>query len=260
MPVLVFGGVFGVYFVIRIVSDHPALSTGILGALVLMIALIIYVKSKTFADTALAFILGLFTVFTVSWDHEKVLLFGGLFCAFMLFVFLISSIRIAAEKESVLTQAASYYDVDQHKQVYKRLENIVDTSSHGTQLDVKQRADIVRLFCFRKVLLDEMAEYLRLTNIVFTITDVTPEDCAEFVISVKRLASNEPGFDMTMSIINTLLELPFKPSESLSLLRRIGHVIPRREFSIQELLDEVKRLCSENLGSDEVIERLRQTR
>lgn len=111
-----------------------------------VVSIITFIKTRDFGQTSLTFVIGLFTVFSVTWNRE---LWVSFYVGFNLFVLIISSTGIAAEVQSILTQDASFSGKPDFNRVYRKLDCIVRGRADH-QPGVVERSQIVRFLCFRK--------------------------------------------------------------------------------------------------------------
>lgn len=204
-----------IFLVIQIVLKSSFWVIAILCLLVTLLSLVIYSKNDNFGETSLTFILGLFTVFSIGWEPEKAYLFSFFFLGFITFVFLISSIKIAAKKESILTQAASYYNMNNFKHFYKELCKIADPSTQYGQLPIIKRAEVVRYFSFRKIPLNDIRALLEMTEQLSTISSIDYLKSAELLhtLYVTLNYSDQLWKYNILLFLNNLSSLPCSPSE-----------------------------------------------
>lgn len=96
-------------------------TTYLLGLLILLISIGIYVSTKSFSETTLSFVLGILTIYSINWEEANITLFVILYLVYIVVVFYISAIRLAAKQENILIQAACKLDMSDYKNVYKVL-------------------------------------------------------------------------------------------------------------------------------------------
>lgn len=107
MPVLFLVVVYLVDLGIRGYLAAGFSTTYLLGMLILTLSIGIYVSTRSFSETTLSFVLGMLTIYSIDWKKENISLFIILYLAYIVVTFCISSVRLAAKQESILTQAAS---------------------------------------------------------------------------------------------------------------------------------------------------------
>lgn len=122
MPVLFLVVVYLADLGIRSYLSAGWSTTYLLGVLIFIISIGIYINTKSFSETTLSFVLGILTIYSIDWKKTNITLFVSLYLAYIVVTFLISSIRLAANQESILIQAACKMDIDKYKDVYDRLK------------------------------------------------------------------------------------------------------------------------------------------
>lgn len=106
MPVLFLVLIYLVDLGIRSYLSEGFSTTYLLGLLILLISIGIYVSTKSFSETTLSFVLGVLTIYSIDWEKANITLFVILYLAYIVIVFYVSVIRLAAKQEVILSQAA----------------------------------------------------------------------------------------------------------------------------------------------------------
>ena len=112
MPVLFLVLIYLVDLGIRSYLSEGFSTTYLLGLLILLISIGIYVSTKSFSETTLSFVLGVLTIYSIDWEKANITLFVILYLAYIVIVFYVSVIRLAAKQEAILSQAACKFDTD----------------------------------------------------------------------------------------------------------------------------------------------------
>lgn len=223
--------------------------------LILVVSIGVYWRSRNFAETALTFVLGLFTVFTISWDKNLMWMFVVFFVAFAGIITIIGSVSLAAKKESILTQAAVYTHAADFKQARAELEKVVSDGTPHSQIDVIELADIVRYFVFRKVPLERIPNLLRLTEQIGVISHVEYPEVAQFVWALYRCHLIKHTYDpIAMDLyVERILEVPCRPEEFFEVFERTRKYMIAGTVDEQRYLDLVGELFSAGLTADDVV-------
>ena len=111
MPVLFLVLIYLVDLGIRSYLSEGFSTTYLLGLLILLISIGIYVSTKSFSETTLSFVLGVLTIYSIDWEKANITLFVILYLAYIVIVFYVSVIRLAAKQEVILSQAACKLDI-----------------------------------------------------------------------------------------------------------------------------------------------------
>lgn len=153
--------------------------TSLLGALILFISIGIYISTKSFAETTLSFILGILTIYTIDWETANISLFVILYFSYVILVFFISSIRLAARQESILVQAACKLDMDDYDAVYKIIKNISQQSTKHNQLSIIEKSEIIRYLAFRQMKIGEYEEAINVIELIKGVCQIEFIQCCE---------------------------------------------------------------------------------
>lgn len=179
MPVLFLVVIYLVDLGIRSYLSAGWSTTYLLGLLILIISIGIYVSTKSFSETTLSFVLGILTIYSIDWENANITLFLVLYLAYIVVTFYISSIRLAAKQESILTQAACKLDMDDYKNVYKRLKNISQKSTKYGQLSILDKSEIIRYLAFRQVIIGEYEEAINMIELIKSVCQAEIVPCCE---------------------------------------------------------------------------------
>lgn len=168
------------------------LMMGITLLIVLLVSIIVYTRTDNYGEAALALVAGLLTSFTVEWNAGTFTAFVVTWVALSLFSFLISSVKLAAEKEEIYLDAARSIDPGHPAEIRKQLEQIGQDKSIRMLGPIK-RAEVIRLFAFRKLPVASMHYGLRAVEMLSTTTRVDHGIVAEFVVDVYKMFRSTPG-------------------------------------------------------------------
>ena len=162
----------------------------ILIVIVVLSSLSVFWATRRYGESNLALIVGLFTVFTVSWTVPRFIAFAAAWIAFALFVLLFHSIHLASELESIYVDAAVLYSRGgpNHNEIRARLEKIGKPSGGPNRLlGSVDRARVIRRAAQRRVDLDYVGAILASANILYTVTKADPETITDFVVGLGRV-------------------------------------------------------------------------
>jgi hypothetical protein len=130
-PALVILVVLLAVLIISITLLFPPLMIGSLVVLVVVTAILIFIKRESFGDATLSLVGGLLTVLRTAWTINLYITFCVAWVGFALMVFLISSIKLAAQQEDILKSAAialSQLSNNNIDSLEKELNNLVKSS------------------------------------------------------------------------------------------------------------------------------------
>ena len=252
---------FFVGLVILIYVAQAAIASGRWGVvflclLILVVSIGIYVKTRSYAETALAFILGLFTVFTISWDTGLMWIFVVFFLSFTAIIFMIGSVRLAAQKEAILTQAALFLDSVDYKATRSRLDSVVAENTPYQQIDIIERAEIVRTFAFRRVPLEHMKGLMKLTEAVGSLSAIPYPQAADFVCVLYQFFRPSSIDELTKleNFVNHVLRLPCSPVEFFAIFQKTRKYLVTRTVSPPDYLRFIRQTVERGLSVDDVLE------
>lgn len=236
MPLLMIVFTSLIIYLATKLSSNTTTMVGILSAVIIISSICIYVKSNNYGEAVLALSAGLFTVYTVEWTP---LLFMGFIIVWILFtviVFFISSVRIASRIESILLDAAislpSREKTD--KEMMKKLE-VISNSVKNSMLMPDERAEILRLLCFRKIEIDKMQTALNWVNLYYGITKIPYMDLASFVSEVIKNTTlyTDITIDNVFDYIYVgMRETPVSPLEYIDIFKKTRHILASTKSTI----------------------------
>jgi hypothetical protein len=182
--VSVVGGL--VLIVVGYVVVRAGFMMGFTALVVFIVGVAVYARTSNYGEAALALVAGLLTVFTVTWRVSTFSVFLAAWGGFTILVFLISSVRLASRREDVYTQAAlSMAPADDYFGVGASLEAIGKEAD--CLLDPIERAEVIRIFAYRKLPLRSMRGALEAVDKLSTISRVEPTRVASFIADVFRV-------------------------------------------------------------------------
>lgn len=230
MPVLMVAFTFLVIYLSTQIAINMNVMVCILSFVVVVSAIIIYVKTENYGEAVLALSAGLFTVYTVTWTLSLFLGFISVWVLFTVIVFFITSIRSISNIESILLEASMLlYNAEfTDEQIMRQLEEI-SNSLKDCVLMPEQRATIIRLFCFRKIEIDRISIALKWVNIYYSITKIPYLEIASFVTEVIKntsvLNSGATIDDIFDYIYVGMRDTPASPLEYMQAFKRTRYIL-----------------------------------
>jgi hypothetical protein len=198
-----------------LISKTQFTTIAILCLIISLISAAIYIKTESFAETSLTFILGLFTAFSIEWTSGKAILIILFFLAFSVLIFVISAIRLSSKIEWILTQAAVQYQPAEHKPTYEELYQIASAQTPYGQLHIVERAESTRYFAFRKININRIKRLLILVERVTTSWSITHLEACEFLYALFMSVSSKEEDEAHLAMIdflNQAEQIPCVPS------------------------------------------------
>ena len=193
--------VTGILIAISLIFVQILMGTIIL--LIFLMSLIVYAATKNYGEAALALMAGLLAAFTVDWTWNKYIVFMITMISFLSFIILTSSIKLAADNESLYRDSALYIDVSRSKEIEKQLSEI-SKSIPNNGLGPKEKADAIRIMAYRKIPIDAMKYMLEAIQKLVIITGLKSKVITPYIIDLTRVLNLTPGPDYENQIFKIL--------------------------------------------------------
>lgn len=237
MPLLMLVFTALVVYLSTLLAINTTAMVSTLSFVIVISSVSVYAKSKNYGEAFLALSAGLFTVYTVTWTQSLFLGFIVVWVLFTITVFFITSVRIASNLESIFLDASislpnpSYTD----KQIQRQLEGISNNLKDSILMP-EERAEIIRLFCFKKVEIDKMSIALKWVNVYYAITKIPYLDIASFVTEVIK---NTFLFDAGVDIDDVfdyiylgMRDSPASPLEYMEAFKKTRYILASTKSTI----------------------------
>lgn len=173
------------------VRNNSTLQLSLLTAVIFLSAIAVYFKSKNYGEAVLALSAGLFTIYTVEWSTSLVFSFIIVWIAFTVIVLLTTSVRLASLSETIYLEAVFALKSIQldEKRCEKELRAVANSLPNSI-LGPIEKAEIIRVFAYKKLSYTEMVVALKWVNIYFALTRIPYLELADFcAIVIKRSSS-----------------------------------------------------------------------
>ena len=262
MPVLFLVVVYLADLGIRSYLSAGWSTTYLLGVLIFIISIGIYINTKSFSETTLSFVLGILTIYSIDWKKTNITLFVSLYLAYIVVTFLISSIRLAANQESILIQAACKMDIDKYKDVYDRLKNISQKSTKYSQLSILDKSEIIRYLAFRQVSIDEYEEAINMIELIKSVcrADIIP--CCEIYYGFYIYCYNQTSIPLNISkevekMFDKVTTLTISYVEFFEIFAQTKRILVEKTLSFNNYLLEIRLLALKGYSSVDISEIMR---
>ena len=259
LVVIFFGLLFaGVYF-ISTTKDSVKL---IMSILIGVFSIGIYVRNKNFSETILTLFLGLLTVFSIEWTKSNTLIFSGVLFSFITVYFLISSVRLSAELESILTQASTFISVKNHKIYYKQLYKIVKTQTRYKQMGIIEKAKAAKYLVFVQYPIESMAFAIEIIETLKIIYQISLDDALDFFYSINQVIRKTNNRNLNFIDIDNihvkLNKLPFTPNEFLEIFKETKMVLISGNCNFDSYFENLTKLVENGFSKAKIIEQLNE--
>jgi len=259
MPCCVVAGAFLAAAVIAVSLLSVYLMMGVTILVVILVSVVVYARTNNYGEAALALVAGLLTAFTVEWTTGNFIAFVVSWVGLSLFSLLISSVKLAAGVEEIYADAARSIDPSHLSEVQKQLQEI-GNDSFIRMLGPVKRAEVIRLFAFRKIPVASMQYGLRAVEMLSTVTSVEHQPVAEFVVDVYKIFKTTPSpryqklLDGTYEIIR---ESCVSPGEFIAAFRDSRHLALSGDIDPETFFRQLTAALDQGVAPEEVYEYLR---
>lgn len=227
----------------------------VLCIVVTLLSIIIYMRSNRFDETALTFILGLFTVFSISWNKEKAIVFAVFFTLFAWFIFLISSIKLASKLESILIDASVNYNLNNNDHCFKSLKAICNKTSKNGYLNTLEKSEVVRFFAFKKIPFEHIEPLLDMCESCIMISHYKPEKVASFIYSLYvtlGYLDNEIDSYELEKTIDQIVILPCSLADFIEIFEVTRKYILQNRIDFSEYIRNIKDSIKNGLSPTDI--------
>ena len=231
--------------------------TFLIGVLILIISIGIYISTKSFAETTLSFVLGILTIYSIDWENANVTLFIILYLAYILIVFYTYSIRLSAKQESILIQAACKLDMDDYKNVYKRLKSISQRNTKHNQLSILEKSEIIRYLAFRRVIIGEYEEAINLIELIKGVCQTEILSCCEIYYGLYTYCHNQKPVPPNISkeierMFDKVTTLTLSYGEFFEVFAGTKRILVENILTFDKYIVEVKHLALKGYNSKDI--------
>jgi len=242
-------------FLVAVVAATPDRATAAVVVIVLIVSIVIYGKTKNYAEAAFALVLGLFTAFTIDWTPYRFALFAAAYLGFTTLILLISSVALASKLEDILRQASIFTDLQHCENVEKQLREIVRKSYSGAMGPI-EKAECIRLLAFKKFPVNLMSHALKIIEQLFVITKIGYEDITLFFYDLYKMGMMEDpsSFQVNVDkIFSFIKELPVTPEEFFESFRKTRKFVLTGKTSLDQYLQILESAIRDGLTPKEIV-------
>jgi hypothetical protein len=256
MLIIVIGGVA------TLAVTSTTLMTGIVLLIVLLVTVVVFATTSNFGEAALALVAGVLTAYSVAWTPAKFIAFVAVWSGFSLIAIMIASIKIAARSESIYRQAAiALSDRDlETAEAEKQLQAIAsDRLTEG--LGPIERAEVLRLFAFRKLPMDAMHDALHAVAILSVITQIDHMKVAVFVADAVKVFESRTAAsqsELTDLLYQSIKDSAVPPADFIVGFESARHLILSGTIEPLAFLEQLRRALEVGVKPESVAEAIVQ--
>lgn len=256
IPVIIF--LTMVVFYVSFIST--SLMIGIVALVVLIGSIFVYFNNKNYADAAVSLTVGLLTALTVGWTGGRFLLFIIFWSVFLCIVLLASSIKIAERVEFIYTEAVVSIGASNIESMRTQLQQI------GRETDINmlgpvEKAEIIRLFAFRKLPVNIMKSGLQRAALLATVTQVSYLPMAAFVADIYRLSQtiSNADYERLLSDAQQIIrECPVSPSEVIDAYNASRRIVLSGKMNVDAYFDKLRNAIVQGVPPEEVVDYIQE--
>jgi hypothetical protein len=258
-PAVVIVGALLTAGVVAVAVQAGSLMVTVILIIVLLVSIVVYGSTQSYGEAALALAAGLLSVYSVDWTVPRFIGFVGVWFAFSAAALLISSVRMFSEVETIYLQGAFALgdppDVTSIKQAERVLRSIGEKYRDKGGLNPVERAQILRMFAFRRIPLPVMTSGLSAVDTLSTATYTEPLLVAKFVTDVTKAIEDTQADHLAESLallVSTIRDCAAAPEEFLRAFESGRHLLLGRTLPIGEFLAQIRSALEAGVLSEEV--------
>lgn len=227
--------------------------------LISFVSILIYTRNNNYAETLLSFMLGVLTIFTITWDNYTSKLFIGFYVSVNIIIFFLTSIKLAMKVETELTAAASYINLNNFKPTYKELRRISKIDTKYNILGGLERAETIKYLAYMKVPLTEIAESIKNIELIKVIYQLELKSSCDFFKTLYYIKQRSNSFFSITNLLDLIVakRLPLTPEEFLTILNQTKKEIIQNSFSISNYLDIIDESVIDGEDIDGIVNNLK---
>ncbi len=249
-----------VYLILRAINSDYTYSLSIT-FLFMFLSLGLYFKDKSLLNAIIAFSLGIFTAFTVTWNGATFSIFVISFSLLFVILFLIKCIRDAANVEEKLTKAAIAYisDIPTNEKDLKEVADIITQHKRdkGGQLSTPMLYDAILFFAYHKVPKSRMILLITALNYMYTLTKVDTASLLLLLNNMNYVSQTEEDLATNLlTLQHQLLEARSTPSDLVKLLNDALPVAIENEIDFGMFTKTILTYLSHGYTQTSIVEQL----
>lgn len=231
---------------------------GIAVILVFAVAVAIYARTANYGESALALVAGLLTVYSVEWTGPRFAVFVTVWTVFSLLVLIIGSVKLAARMEEVISDAAYFAFGSRAKPHQAELKAITEDKG-VTMLGPIEKAEVLRVFAFRKIPIQNMPSGLRATEVLSIVTGADHESMAHFVADIEKMfgaAASDRYARFLARVPDVIRDSPVSPADFIRAFQDSRHLALSGALSPEDYFDSLRTTLESGIRPDDVCKAL----
>ena len=257
--------IFAIFYVIYQAANSDNSVIWVLATLNAFLCLINYAKTKNLTETLLTLMIGLFTIFTVSWTNTFILVFVISILVFTIFSFILSSVQIASKIESIITPAASYLQNGmEYKDKYRILYKEANSPTKNHQLGIVERALVVKELVLAKIPIEHFTSAKEIIEGFITVLGFDLDDSIEKYKLLNRIFLLQKdrcfNFNDIERLFSYILSSSLTPREYFEVLESVKKKLLEKAEVWERIVQDITNLSISIKDKDLIIEQLLRNR
>ena len=214
-----------------------------LSLLVGFLSFLLYIKTDNFAESFLTFVLGIVAIYSVEWNRELAIIFGGTFAFFTVLFFLTSSVKIAAKIQWNATLSKNFLTNSFPALSVKEIQKLISQPTRFGMLSVSDRATALQYLAFTSVPLTTISAALDAIEDFNKLMELPLERSLHLYriirIIVVHTEEREISDNDLDAIKQCLLNSSYLPDELINILDSWRDAAVSQRLSFQFILDRI---------------------
>lgn len=260
--VFIFVLFISVYLILRTINSDYTYSLTIT-FLFLFFSYCLYFKDKSILNAIIAFSVGIFTAFAVTWNSTTFTIFA--ICSGLLFIalFLTNCIRLAADVEEKQTKAAISYikdnGIETNKKDLKEVTDIIMHHKHdkGGLLSASKIHDAILYFAYNKVPKSRMVILITALSYIHPMTKVDAALVHPLLNNINYVSRTDEDLETNMQALHTYLrEAHSTPTDLVKLLTDALPIAIENNIDFISFADVIMTYLSRGYSQASILEKL----
>jgi len=221
-----------------------------------LISIGLYIKNSSVTEAVLTYFIGILTIFTVPWNRDLLIIFFGSFFPLFILLILLSSIKLSANIETILTQASNFIQEGESIYKYSLLNKIVKTPTKFRQIGIIDRATTARYLVFNKIPIEQIYNGICLVESLKVFFQIELTQAQNFYRSLNYVNYSFYNRYITIRdmdyIINYILDLPLTPVEFIEIFERTKFLLISKSLNYNEYFLKLKTVVMSGIDIKEI--------
>jgi hypothetical protein len=216
---------------------------------VLFVSTVVFIRRNSFGEAAIALVAGLFPALSITWTTGLFIAFCTAWITLAGIALLISSVRLAAEFESIFTAAAVPLRSAGVLEPAKELRRIAE--SYTGLMGPVEKAQTLRVLAYRGLPITAMADALRDVDQLSAILEIDRPAAAGLVADVHRMASELPQGYLD-AILTAVRQSGSSPAQFVAAFNQSRHIALSGTVKVQDFFGDLGQKLGSGLSPDQI--------